>query len=363
MRGEKKRDWHARVESSWTSAGLLITIAAITAAQSALAEPSLSSPLLFVDSYVATSQQGYPNNYRPYFTQASVDNEPRLNLVAAGGTVSEGQFSARLVGQFGDSVDRNYSAEPKEAVRYLQEGYLGWRFSERASLDAGVFSSHIGAEGWMSKDNLAYTRSFLAEFSPYYQSGARFTYRFDRGVTGEAFLLNGWQNISEGRHPAAGTRLVWEDGERAVASSTFLGGESGGTRAFHDLVFSRGFSSGAKIVASIDLGYQSAPDSRTGWWWGYTVVGRKPIGDTVSLTARGEFYSDPHQIIVASSTTASFSASGMSGGIDVRCGSGVFARAEARYLFSGDDVFATDTGTSKSETIYVLSLSFINTAV
>jgi hypothetical protein len=43
-------------------------------------------------------------------------------------------------------------------------------------LDAGIFGSHMGFESALSIDNPTLTKSFVAENSPYYWSGAKLTY-------------------------------------------------------------------------------------------------------------------------------------------------------------------------------------------
>jgi hypothetical protein len=40
-----------------------------------------------------------------------------------------------------------------------------------------VFFSPVGMESWMSRDNPTYTRSLVADYSPYYSAGVKATWQ------------------------------------------------------------------------------------------------------------------------------------------------------------------------------------------
>ncbi|WP_133272779.1 outer membrane beta-barrel protein [Hymenobacter radiodurans] len=45
-------------------------------------------------------------------------------------------------------------------------------------MDTGIFTSHLGFELALSKDNWTLSRSLMAKNSPYYEAGVRITYEF-----------------------------------------------------------------------------------------------------------------------------------------------------------------------------------------
>lgn len=316
------------------------------------------SAIGFFDGYLATSQNTPVNESRAYFTQASQNSELQLNLAAAGLNYDNGTVRARVIGQYGDSVDLNYNAEPRDSFKYIQESYLGVSITPETTLDVGTFLAHIGAEGWMSKDNATYTRSFIAEFSPYYETGVRLSHRFSRAVTAQALLLNGWQNTSDGRHPALGTQLRWEKNDYVLTSNTFFGAELGGARYFHDLIAAKTFKGGESLIASIDLGYQAPASAQSGYWWGYTVIGKKPINTEVSVSARIESYQDPGGVIVSIPSGSSFRAHAASLGVDYQLLSGTLLRGEIKHLLSPYSIFPDARGYRNNDTLYVVSLSY-----
>ena len=79
----------------------------------------------------------------------------------------------------------------------MQEAVVGVKLAENVWLDGGVFYSHLGLESWASRDNLTYTRSLVAEYSPYYQSGVKLTWTPSAKLTAQIDVVNGWQIVSE----------------------------------------------------------------------------------------------------------------------------------------------------------------------
>ena len=96
----------------------------------------------------------------------------------------------------------------------------------------------MGMESWISKDNPTYTRSLVAEYSPYYSSGVRAIWQPNPTVTARLDLVNGWQNISETNiHKGAGLRLDYTPNASTTFSYyNFFNGETlGRTRAFNGI--------------------------------------------------------------------------------------------------------------------------------
>ena len=67
------------------------------------------------------------------------------------------------------------------------------------STGAGIYPSHIGFDGFASQTDWNYTRSWMADYSPYYQTGIKATYAFDDAWSAQIQVLNGWpQTLVEG---------------------------------------------------------------------------------------------------------------------------------------------------------------------
>lgn len=316
------------------------------------------SPLIFVDTYSATSTNLPLDQRRSYLTQPRYNDGYNLNLVALGGAYEDDFLRAKLVGQYGDSVEANYGSEPLESFRYLQEGYLGFKISNDSYLDVGTFLSHLGAEGWLSKDNLNYTRSLIAEFSPYYETGVRFSQKLNQEWSLQILGLNGWQNTTDNRHPALGTQIGYSEDQLSVAYNTFLGEEDYGVRSFHDLVITNSLNNGLTLVGSLDVGWQSEGTIEQGSWWGYSLMAKQRLNEALALNARVESYFDPKGIIVTSVTGEDFTAHSVSLGLDISLGAGITLRGELRRFISDNKIFVDEEVPVAGDTIFVMSLSF-----
>ena len=315
---------------------------------------------LFVDTYTAYSKNGLPNHDRPYFTQASRNKDYHLNLASGGLAYADGLLRGKLTGQYGDSVDINYTAEPRDAFKFVQESYLGIFLDDKTSIDVGTFLAHIGAESWLSKDNPNYTRSFIAEYSPYYESGVRASHKFDDNWSAQLLGVNGWQNTTDARHPALGTQVAYSDAGLTITSNTFIGGENYGTRLFHDLIVSKSFDSGFSLVSSIDVGNQSDSSPNSGSWWGFSVMGRQTLNESLSVNARVESFQDPNGIVITSTTGEDFKAFGASLGLDATLYPGLILRSEVKHLFSPNSIFIDEQDQTDDDTLFVVSLSFFD---
>lgn len=315
---------------------------------------------LFVDTYSAYSNNKLLNDERAYFTQSSRNDDYHLNLASAGLGYDDGSIRGKLTAQYGDSVDINYNAEPEDSFKFVQESYLGAYINDATTIDIGTFLAHIGAESWLSKDNLSYTRSYIAEFSPYYETGVKLAHKFNDSWSAQLLGVNGWQNTTDPRHPALGTQVSFVSGDTNLSSNTFIGKENLGTRLFHNFIATQKIDSDFTLVGSIDVGHQSEGMMSSGSWWGYSVMAKQALSDRVSINGRFESYFDPDGIIASSVTDEEFKAYGASIGLDTILGSGFLLRGEIKHLWSKNHIFLDDQTPTKDDTLFVVSLSFFD---
>lgn len=313
----------------------------------------------FVDGYYGYDYQGQPGRKRDYVTQALYNNVPSVNLALLEVSRSDEVLRFRAAAQAGDSVNANYASEPHDWVKHLQETSVGARLSQSTWLDAGIFPSHIGPESWISRDNPTYTRSFISEFSPYYQSGLRLSTEFSPKWSGQLQLLNGWQNISDSRHPALGTQIAWKMSDQiSLSQNTFFGCESFGRRIFQDFIFSYSPEARVKFIHAIDIGQQAQSGATNVWWWGSTSIISYQATEKLSPSLRFENFSDPHGVVTQVSGEGFFRARGLSAGIDYRLAQGLIGRLEAKYLSSGAPIFVSGEKSHTDELLTVVSLSY-----
>ena len=328
----------------------------------------------FVDSYYAYDF-GRPLNFdRAFTTQPARHNEFNVNLTYVEAKVSGPRVRGRLALQAGTSVQSNYAGEPAigsvsgpSLSRFIQEAVAGYQITPSLWVDGGIFLSHIGMEGFISRDNLTYTRSLSADYTPYYESGVKLTWQATPKLSALVTVVNGWQNISEtNQDKAVGTRLDYARSSSTTLSYyNFIGNEvaSNRLRVFNGVGFKSGLTPTFTLQGNFDYGTQQrATGAGTSSWFSTGIIGKQQVTSVIGISGRVERYQDPDQVIVATASPGGFKATTASLGVDVSPvgPTRVLWRNELRGTWAGDPVFpnrSAATGTSRSNTLLVTSLA------
>ncbi|TGE07857.1 porin [Hymenobacter fodinae] len=308
----------------------------------------------FVDGYYGYDFKHAATNSRPSFLYShNRQNEFTVNNAVLGMRYDNGQVRGALGLHAGTYVAANYANED-QVFKHIYEAYAGFRPFEKAWLDVGIFGSHIGFESALSKDNWTLTRSLMAENSPYYEAGARFTYEVDPKLTLTALVLNGWQNIRENNQKkAVGTQIQWKPTDKLlINSSTFYGNEqpqdlTKRRRYFHDFYVSYAATDRLSVAGVFDVGKQekATRGSKADTWHTGAAFVRYKLADKWAAAARAEYYYADHGVIINSIspniTDANFNVKSASLNLDYLPTSNVAFRVEGRVFHSGQD-FLTD---------------------
>jgi hypothetical protein len=236
----------------------------------------------FVDTYYAWDVDQPHNFDRAYTTQPARHAEFNVNLVYIEAKWTGPRYRGRLALQWGTSVQANYAGEPKlggvsgpNVSQFIQEATVGYQLASSVWLDGGIFFSHLGYEGWISRDNLSYTRSLVADFSPYYEAGVKLTWTASPKLTATFALLNGWQDISVyNTPPAAGVRFDYTPTSSVTLTyDNFVGNAAPDSapvrlRIYHDVIAQYNPSGPWQFAAVYSLGTQgrSTPSGGTANW-------------------------------------------------------------------------------------------------
>lgn len=318
-----------------------------------------------------------PANFdRSYTTHAARHNEFNVNLAYLEALVNEDKVRGRIALQVGTSVHNNYSGEPTigsvsgpTLARHIQEAKAGYKMGENTWLDGGIFFAHVGAESWISRDNLTLTRSLVADYSPYYLSGVKLTHDFSQRFSAQLLVVNGWQIISENnKDKSVGTSLSYSFDRWSVAYNTMAGQEvspadvSGNRfsrfRHFHDFIIRSTGSSALEWAAQFDLGFQRGQTTRNFQsWYGSTLMARFRVADKSKLALRGEYFRDPNQLVIATGVAPSAKIFGASLGYDQELASALLWRTEYRFLSSTNQIFPKRGARGKSDSAVTTSLA------
>ncbi|MCM0606628.1 MAG: porin [Xanthomonadaceae bacterium] len=310
----------------------------------------------FVDTYYAYDFN--LNSDRSFTTQPARHNEFNINLAFVEAKLDQDRLHGRLAIQFGTSVQNNYAAEPA-LYRNIQEAFVGYKLGEQTWIDAGIMLSHIGLENFISKDNILYTRSLVADYSPYFETGIRLSTQWSDKWSTQLLVLNGWQNIAENNsNKAIGTQVSYSPTTSLTfIYSTFFGKEYA-YRYFNDLMMKLSLDENWTIAAQADLGLQ---DESTGGsnanWSGFSLMVRHQLSSTLALNLRCERFSDPKQVLIPLSNGNAFKAWVGSLGVDVKLSQAVSWRNETKFLYSEDPIFPSAFGFRTLNTTIVTALT------
>jgi len=329
----------------------------------------------FVDTYYAYDF-GRPRSLdRAFTTQPARHSEFNANLVQIEAQLEGERVRGRIALQAGTSVQSNYSAEPTIGIvsgpllaRHVQEAVAGVRLAPGIWIDAGIYLSHVGSESWISRDNPTYTRSLIADYSPYYQAGVRLTWSATPRLTAQLNLVNGWQIIADNNGgKSVGLRLDYAPSPRATLSVYNLIGDEqpdsvpARTRVFQGASLRLTPTDRVTFVGTLDTGWQGGVGIAAGsTWYGTALIGRFQPTRTVAIVARVERYHDPDQVIVATGSARGFQVNGASIGVDLAPVKGVLWRFELRGFDSEDAIYpdrSAGGGLAKGNGFVVSSLA------
>ncbi len=254
------------------------------------------------------------------------------------------RLRSRLMPAFGTYMERNYApAEPR-----LLEASLGFKPWSRYDLwiDAGLLGSPFTNESPLSRDQPTYTRSFSAEFVPYFLSGVRIGYTWGPKLSTFAYWVNGWQQAVD-RVP--GQALIAQVEYRPLSkvlinANLFHGREQHsslrnsitlesitGQRTLLDAYAIVRASSKTLLTSSFYRGWQN----ENHWTQGNLIV-EHSLNNQWSANLRFEILEDLHGVVLPISNAAvSGTMQGYSGGLKFKALDNLFLRSEFRYLQKG----------------------------
>jgi hypothetical protein len=316
----------------------------------------------FVDLYYAYSFSRHQHRDRSFTTQPLRHNEFNLNLAMIDVRHQAERFRGRFAFQTGTYVQSNLAVEPP-LLKNVLEASAGARFGDDVWVDLGIFPSHIGLEGIVSKDNWTYSRSLLADYSPYYETGLSVTAAVSEKVTLRGLLINGWQNISETNdEKAVGTQLQYKpSGPVLLNWSTFVGNEQPDSvasrlRIFNDFYAVVTMSQNVSLAIVFDIGMQKqASGDSYDVWHGAALMSRYSINEHWALAGRVEYFLDRNGVIIPTGTPNNFQTIAASLNIDFSSAPSLLWRIEGRVFSSKDEVYPTRTGTSTTDGFVAIS--------
>ena len=279
-------------------------------------------------------------------------NELNANLILLKANYLDKNYRANLGLMAGNYALYNLSSEPTWA-QFIYEANIGVKLSQKQNiwLDAGIMPSHIGFESAISADCWTLTRSLLAENSPYYETGIKLSYTSkNEKLNLSALYLNGWQKISKPNYiqkPSFGTQINYKLSKKLLLNySTFFGTDkpdsSNAIRQFHNFYLQYEPTNKFGIIAGFDIGRDKFNPTTYGTWYSPVLIIKQSINEKTRIAIRGEYYSDPKQIIITTGTTNGFQTFGFSSNLDYDLNDKIKCRIEGKMFQSKDKIFVNE---------------------
>ena len=314
----------------------------------------------YIDAYYAYDFNKPVSGDRPYFVSMPRHNEITINLAFIDIKYSSSRLRGRFVPGFGTYINANYAAEGG-SLKNIVEASAGIKLFKNKNIwmDAGVFGSPYTNESAISKDHLAYTRSFAPEYVPYYLSGLKLTLPLSNKIIGYFYLLNGWQQIGDpNKGKSLGTQLEYRPSDNWLINwNTYVGSEESPTvpenrtRYFSDVffIYAKGDFSATGCVY---YGLQKRDELNNATWWQANLIGQYSILKNTSVTTRIEYFEDPESVQITPITNVEgFSCYSASVGLNFRLAENFMIRTEYRSFYSTQEVFERNGSAVKNSNL------------
>lgn len=317
-----------------------------------------------LDTYYTNSSIRFPEQTQPYVTQAIRTNEFSINHALVNISKNSESYRYALGLHAGTYVQVNYAMEPDQ-YRPLYQAWAGLALTKNLWIDLGIFPSHIGGETSLSFQNFNYTRSLVAENSPYYETGARIVWNPLDELKISLYFLNGWQRIKETNlDKAIGTELQYTFNKNWLLNySTFIGNEAENkeqrqTRYFNDFYLKGKFYDWWEFYLIYDIGIQRKP--LVSWvdnlftldnlqkniskesysrWEGFAIQFYFHLNTYWKIGIRAEGFYDPNEILVKTYTNNGYSLESGSLNLDFLPYEMMKFRIEGKYNSAWDKIY------------------------
>ena len=305
-----------------------------------------------------TFYYNYNRNKQLHFNQSSL----KFNI-------SSPKIAMNLALHAGTYVQDNYAKESNFA-KHILEANINVALNNKKTiyLTAGIIPSHIGFESSVAFDNWNLTRSLLAEQSPYYETGFKFTYKPNEKYEFATLFLNGWQKINPLKFKAIrsfGTQFKYIPNANINFNwSLYAGSESRGAasdfRIFNNFYSQLIWNKRWRILAGFDFGMQQKYQQANEYYFWYSpiFITQFSFNDKLKAALRFEHYQDKNNIIVAMPSNAAFVVNGLSFNTDYFITPTLLLRMELRGLYSSSNTFQSDVGSIKNNRFFATSLAY-----
>jgi hypothetical protein len=270
---------------------------------------TLSKPELRIGGYVSTYYAYYdddaePNGFVQFPTLAPRKDQFSLNMALISMSYKSNSIRSNITLHYGDVPESAWPA----TFKLIQEAHAGFRIIHKLWLDAGFFKTHIGLESFQPRENITSSMSIPSFYQPYYMSGVKLTYLLNSKWSFQLCAFNGYNEyIDNNKNKAFDFSTKYKLDDHLSFTYNFITCDEtpDNVKTRHQRYFQNMYATftKGKITVGIDLNYGLQQHSlktdttRTGSMYGGSLVAKYMPLKKLGVYARGEYFSDPDQIL------------------------------------------------------------------
>ncbi len=323
-----------------------------------------TTPKAFAEAYWGINAFDTDSKNRPDFLY----NHKKMNEIGLNTAIIGADFDYRRVRSSISFIAGNYATfninEPA-GLNNIYEANFGYKILKYHDLwlDVGVMESNLGFESVIGTSNQAMTRGLLAESSPYYLNAAKLGYTtHNEKWHFELLASNGWQKITFG-HPSFGHTIQYHPNKKwTINSSSFIGQLrvqidypwseyptfTVNERIYHNF-YAKRETDKTSLIFGADFGRDETLNNKIANWQAYIAQFSYSFTEKISATIRGEYFSDPSEVISIYPGYSFLDIFGLSANIDFQLHELIQLRLEGRYMQNRE----TSVGIFPSPNLYV----------
>ncbi|SNS69540.1 Putative beta-barrel porin-2, OmpL-like. bbp2 [Ekhidna lutea] len=327
----------------------------------------------YIDTYYASySNKLATGEMQPYITVAPRDNQFGLNIAEIGATYNTGEVRGTFVIQYGDIAEATWS----ERFKTIQEAWVGVEITEGVWLDGGFFTTHIGAESFLPKNNYLSSTDIGTYNEPFYQSGARVSYERSEKFDAQFHLVSGY-NLFLDNNDAKSVGMLFSykfNEDISLAYTNLYGRESPEdsdkqNRFYHNIYLTWDPNDKVSTIIGGDMSTQTNSKlnepTETAVMFNAVAIARYRFTDRYSTTGRLEFFNDKDGFISGvlvnqDGERQGLKASAFTLGLEYAPTRQSYLRAETRWTWADKDLLIFNKGgnASNTRTEFVINMGF-----
>lgn len=259
-------------------------------------------------SYANAFQSGDELSWRSKATNMRLNSfAPNMGMIYLRKLVDENSRWGFEVGaQAGYDTDGQVPAEQRisgySILRYISRANVSYLapVGKGLTLTAGLMNSFIGYESMFAKDNANYTRTWMADYSPYYLMGVGGQYPVSDSLNVGLYVLSDYDYLAyRNDQPKYASQFVWTlDQQWKLTQNLFAGPEQKNTdtrnwRYFSDTIL-QWSADDLTLATAYDVGTErlNDPEQTQTIWMASAIWSRWHIAGPWSAALRPEIYWD-----------------------------------------------------------------------